>query len=77
MLLKGFKRITGTGGKIFTGRAKQWRKKRTVKFYQHYRYLIDKLQATHALHNPLSSKKTRYLMFEPASQGSGKYHASH
>ena len=77
MVLKGFKRITGTGRKIFAGRAEQWRKKRPVKFYQHYRYLIEKLQATHALHNPLSGKKTRTLMFDPASQSSGKYHASH
>ena len=77
MLLKGFERITGTGGKIFAGRAKQWRQKGPVKFYQHYRYLIEKLQAAHALHIPLSGKKTRSLMFELTSQVSGKYHACH
>ena len=74
MLLKGFERISGTSGKIFAGRAEQWRQKGPVKFYQHYWYLIEKLQATHALHIPLSGKKTRDLTIEPTNQGSGKNH---
>lgn len=77
MLLKSFERITGTGGKIFAGWAEQWRQKGPVKFYQHYRYLIEKLQAAHALHIPLSDKKTHYLTIEPTSQGSGKNHTRH